>query len=80
MNFGVAQAARWLALALVIAGCVRIPDDVRTAFRPPEPGETSYFRAVDRPPPPRGFLTESDLRPEPDADAAPEASDQDGGS
>jgi hypothetical protein len=80
MKFGVVRAARRLALALVIGGCVRIPDDIKTAFRPAEPGESSYFRPVDRPPPARGFLTESDLRQEPATDAAPEASDQDGGS
>jgi hypothetical protein len=36
------------SLAFALAGCVKIPDDVRATFAPPAPAEASNFRMGTR--------------------------------
>jgi len=47
-------------LALSVAACVSIPQEVKQTFAPAGPSETSYYRRRPDAPPPEGFV-----RPEP---------------
>jgi hypothetical protein len=56
-------------LAGCLAGCVSVPQDVKQAFEPPRPGETSYYVRRPDAPRPEGFVA-----PAPVAPVAPPAS------
>lgn len=43
-------------LAVGVASCVSIPQEVKETFSPVGPGETSYFRRRPDAPPPEGFV------------------------
>jgi hypothetical protein len=63
-----------VAMLVLLAGCVSIPQEVKQTFEPPRPGETSYFVRRPDAPRPEGFAaTVAPATPTPTPTSTPPA-------